>query len=77
MAINDCKEGLKFDDQNIKAFYRMTKAAFSLDKLDEAISYCNQGLKVRFFFLKNFWCLFVDFIKILNFFVRLIQKIKH
>jgi len=54
MAINDCKEGLKFDDQNIKAFYRMTKAAFSLDKLDEAISYCNQGLKVRFFFLKNF-----------------------
>lgn len=37
-CINDCIEGLKFDPKNVKAYYRMAKAFFTIDKIDEALS---------------------------------------
>ncbi|KAH3678519.1 hypothetical protein WICMUC_001536 [Wickerhamomyces mucosus] len=35
-CINDCKESLKLDPTNIKAYFRMAKAFFTLEKFDEA-----------------------------------------
>jgi len=37
-CINDCIEALKFDPKNVKAYYRMAKAFFAIDQLNEATS---------------------------------------
>lgn len=35
-CINDCVQALNFDPKNIKAYYRMAKAFFTIEKYDEA-----------------------------------------
>lgn len=37
-CINDCIDGLRYDPKNVKAYYRMAKAFFTIEKLDEALS---------------------------------------
>lgn len=46
MAMEDAKDSLKFDGENIKAYFRFTKAAHLLGKLDEAMECCTRGLSV-------------------------------
>jgi len=46
MANEDCKEAIKLDPTNVKAFYRLTKGHHLLEKYEEALEYCRQGLKV-------------------------------
>ncbi|CCH43616.1 Tetratricopeptide repeat protein [Wickerhamomyces ciferrii] len=36
-TINDCRECLKINPRNVKAFYRMSKAFFAIEKFDESI----------------------------------------
>ncbi|XP_058101419.1 uncharacterized protein LOC131245759 isoform X2 [Magnolia sinica] len=44
-ALVDAEEAIKLCSTNIKAFYRAAKAAFSLNLLTEAASFCQSGLK--------------------------------
>lgn len=46
-CINDCKEGLKLDPKNIKAYYRMAKAYFAIGKFEEAKEALNFSLKIN------------------------------
>jgi tetratricopeptide (TPR) repeat protein len=45
-CINDCKEVLKLDPKNIKAYYRMSKAFFSIEQFDEAKQALEFSLKI-------------------------------
>ncbi|PKU66172.1 Heat shock protein STI [Dendrobium catenatum] len=44
-AISDAEEAIKLCSTNVKAYYRAAKAAFSLELLMEAESFCNRGLE--------------------------------
>ncbi|KAJ3673242.1 hypothetical protein LUZ60_006616 [Juncus effusus] len=44
-AMQDSEEGIKLCSSNIKSYYRAAKAAFSLNLLTEAESFCERGLK--------------------------------
>ncbi|KAJ9169691.1 hypothetical protein P3X46_017853 [Hevea brasiliensis] len=44
-ALTDAEEAIKLCATNIKALYRASKASLSLNMLDEAKSYCENGLK--------------------------------
>ncbi|XP_077252770.1 tetratricopeptide repeat (TPR)-like superfamily protein [Tasmannia lanceolata] len=43
-ALSDAEEAIKLCSTNVKAFYRAAKAAFSLNLLSEASSFCQSGL---------------------------------
>lgn len=45
-CINDCKMALSINPKNLKCYYRMGKAFFALDKLDEAQETVDFGLKI-------------------------------
>lgn len=45
-CINNCKLALNLNPKNIKCYFRMGKAFFALDKLDESIEAVQFGLKV-------------------------------
>lgn len=45
-CINDCKECLKLNPKNIKAYYRLAKAFFSIEKYDEAQQAIEFSLKI-------------------------------
>jgi tetratricopeptide (TPR) repeat protein len=47
-VIEDCQEAINLDEKNIKAYWRATKAFFYLDKLEDALIFCNKGLKLSF-----------------------------
>ena len=42
----DCATALRFNSQNIKAYYRSSKALLALDKVSEALDACNHGLAI-------------------------------
>lgn len=44
-CINDCKEALGYNPKNVKCFYRMGRAFFSLNKLEEAKEAIEFGLR--------------------------------
>ena len=46
-CINDCKEGLKLDPKNVKAYYRMAKAFYAIEKYDEAKQALEFSLKIK------------------------------
>lgn len=46
-CINDCKQGLKLDPKNVKAYYRMAKAFFAIEKFDEAKQALEFSLKIK------------------------------
>ncbi|KAL5996823.1 hypothetical protein ACLOJK_007745 [Asimina triloba] len=45
-SLVDAEEAIKLCSTNIKAFYRAAKAAFSLNLLPEAASFCQRGLEL-------------------------------
>jgi hypothetical protein len=45
-VIEDCKQAIKLDADNIKAYWRAAKASLALHKLPEAIEFCNGGLLI-------------------------------
>ncbi|GMF74912.1 unnamed protein product [[Candida] boidinii] len=45
-CINDCKECLKIQPTNIKAFFRAAKAYFAIEKYDEAIEVLEYAVKI-------------------------------
>lgn len=45
-VLKDCALALKFNPNNIKAYYRSGKACFILDKITEALDCCDRGLKI-------------------------------
>ncbi|KAG1333907.1 tetratricopeptide repeat protein 4 [Cocos nucifera] len=44
-ALTDAEEAIKWCSTNVKAYYRAAKAAFSLNLLTEAASFCQRGLE--------------------------------
>ncbi|KAG9446797.1 hypothetical protein H6P81_012925 [Aristolochia fimbriata] len=44
-ALSDAEEAIKLSPTNLKAFYRASKAALSLDLLNEASTFCQRGLE--------------------------------
>ncbi|CCD24188.1 HSP70/90 family co-chaperone CNS1 NDAI_0C05290 [Naumovozyma dairenensis CBS 421] len=44
-CINDCKNALQLNPKNVKCYFRMTRAFFALDKLEEAKESVEFGLK--------------------------------
>lgn len=46
LCINDCKNALSLNPKNLKCYYRMSKAFFLLDKLDESLETIDFGLKI-------------------------------
>ena len=44
--MDDSRESIKYDEKNLKAYFRFTKSAHLLGKLDEAMEWCTKGLKV-------------------------------
>ncbi|XP_020275741.1 tetratricopeptide repeat protein 4 homolog [Asparagus officinalis] len=44
-ALNDAEEAIRLSPSNVKAYYRAAKAAFALELLPEADSYCQRGLE--------------------------------
>jgi len=47
MSNEDCKEAIKLDPINVKAYYRLTKGLHLLEKYEEALGYCRQGLQIE------------------------------
>lgn len=45
-CINDCKQALNLNPMNLKCYFRMGKAFFALDKLEEAQETVDFGLKI-------------------------------
>lgn len=45
-CINNCKNALEINPMNIKCYFRMGKAFFALDKLEEAMEAIQFGLKI-------------------------------
>jgi tetratricopeptide (TPR) repeat protein len=46
-CISDCTNAIKYDPRNIKAYYRKSKALFSLKKYREASLTCQEGLSIE------------------------------
>ena len=46
-TIEDCKEAIKLNDKNIKAYYRAARASFMLEKYQQSLTFCNLGLQVN------------------------------
>jgi len=46
-VISDCDMAISLDPNNIKAYFRATKAAYSLLKYQNAVDYCVAGLKIE------------------------------
>ncbi|SMN20937.1 similar to Saccharomyces cerevisiae YBR155W CNS1 TPR-containing co-chaperone [Maudiozyma saulgeensis] len=47
-CVNNCKNALALNPKNIKCYFRMGKAFFALDKLEEAMEAVQFGLKIDF-----------------------------
>ncbi|KAJ3069057.1 hypothetical protein HDU98_007852 [Podochytrium sp. JEL0797] len=45
-VLNDCSDAIKLNPKNVKAFYRSTKALYSLDRIAEARNACKLGLEL-------------------------------
>jgi len=46
-AIEDCKDSIKCDPSNVKAYFRAAQASFSLRKYQQAIDFCKQTLEIE------------------------------
>ncbi|KAJ3116618.1 hypothetical protein HK100_001012 [Physocladia obscura] len=46
-VLNDCKEAIKLNPQNVKAFYRSAKALLFLERIYEARDCCKLGLQLE------------------------------
>ena len=46
-CINYCKDALKINSKNVKAFFRMARAFLELDKLEESLEAVNVGLAIE------------------------------
>lgn len=42
-VVNDCREAVKLNPKNVKAYYRGAKAANALEKYEEALKFCEGG----------------------------------
>jgi len=46
-VIEDCEKAIQFDPNNVKLYYRASKASLSLLKYENALKYCEKGLSVN------------------------------
>src|SRR5689334_6553513 len=47
-VIEDCTRSVNLHKNNIKAYWRAAKASFELEKYEDAIKFCTEGLKISF-----------------------------
>jgi len=47
-VVVDCREAVKLNPKNVKAYFRGAKAANALEKYDEALKFCDGGIFILF-----------------------------
>lgn len=46
-CVDDCRDSIKCDPMNVKAFFRAAKASFYMRLWKQSLWFCNEGLKVE------------------------------